>query len=208
MIKIKTYIFNKLADLVFKITQSSYYKAQNAQKYIKNFKSLGNNCVFDAETSIVNAQYISIGDNFKAEKRLKIDAIDHYRNDFFSPEILIGKNVTFINDIHIGAINKIVIGNGCLVASRVYISDHSHGEITKEALKIRPIDRPLVSKGKVVIGENVWIGEGAAILPNVTIGDNCIIGANAVVTKSVPANAIVAGVPASVIKLLNDDLTY
>jgi acetyltransferase-like isoleucine patch superfamily enzyme len=60
--------------------------------------------------------------------------------------------------------------------------------------------RPLISKGEVVIGDNVWIGEGAMILPNVHIGEHAIIAANSVVTKDIPAYSIAAGVPAKIIK--------
>ena len=56
----------------------------------------------------------------------------------------------------------------------------------------------------IKIGKNVWIGSNAAVLPGVTIGDNAVIGAGAVVTKDVPANRIAAGVPAKVIKRINE----
>ena len=62
--------------------------------------------------------------------------------------------------------------------------------------------RPMYSKGPVVIEDNVWIGEMVCILPNVRIGKGSIIGANAVVTKDVPANALVGGNPARVIKII------
>lgn len=55
------------------------------------------------------------------------------------------------------------------------------------------------SKGGVVIGKNVWIGDKATILPGVVVGDGAIIGANAVVTKNVPANSVVVGNPARVV---------
>ncbi|WP_032599622.1 DapH/DapD/GlmU-related protein, partial [Bacteroides fragilis] len=58
-------------------------------------------------------------------------------------------------------------------------------------------------KGPVVIGNNVWIGEGASILPNVTIGDNSIVAAHAVVTKNIPANSIAVGCPARIIRTIN-----
>lgn len=102
----------------------------------------------------------------------------------------------------ISAINKIIIGNNVLVGSRVHISDHSHGNITKDDLNTIPVKRLLFSKGPIVIGNNVWIGSGVAIMPNVTIGDNCIIGAKAVVTKSFETNSVIAGCPAKLIKKL------
>ena len=65
-----------------------------------------------------------------------------------------------------------------------------------------PSLRKLYSKGPVIIEDNVWIGEGVAILPNVIIGENSIIGANAVVTKDIPRNSVVGGNPAKIIRTL------
>jgi acetyltransferase-like isoleucine patch superfamily enzyme len=67
-------------------------------------------------------------------------------------------------------------------------------------LKENPIKRPIISKGPVIIGNNVWIGDKATILSDVKIGDGAIIAANAVVTKDVPAYSMAAGIPAQVIK--------
>ena len=63
-----------------------------------------------------------------------------------------------------------------------------------------PQKRPLYSKGAVFIGDNVWIGDKATILPGVKIGEGAVVAANAVVTKDVPAYSMVAGNPAKVIK--------
>lgn len=88
------------------------------------------------------------------------------------------------------------------VGRDVYISDHFHGEINATELSTPPAFRALYSKGPVVIQDNVWIGEGVVILPNVTIGANCVVGANSVVTKSFSANNVIAGNPARIIKTL------
>ncbi|PIQ22088.1 MAG: acetyltransferase [Cytophagales bacterium CG18_big_fil_WC_8_21_14_2_50_42_9] len=164
------------------------------------FKNIGVLSKVEGPFIIKNPQYISIGNSFFSLYNLRIEAWDEYQGEKFYPEIIIGDNVVINTDCHIGCINKIVIGNNVLMASRIYISDHSHGNITKEALKLYPVKRPLVSKGPVIIEDNVWLGEGVCIMPGITIGVNAIIGANAVVTKDVPSNAVVAGNPAKVLK--------
>jgi acetyltransferase-like isoleucine patch superfamily enzyme len=168
----------------------------------RKFKSFGKGAHVHGPVFIKNPQYISIGDNFSALWNLRIEAWDQYYTDSFSPQIIIGNNVGLNSDVHIGCINKITIGNNVLMASRIYISDHAHGEINKQALDLPPAKRNLVSKGPVVIEDNVWIGEGVCILPNVTIGKNSIIGANAVVNESFPENSVIAGVPAKLIRRL------
>lgn len=167
------------------------------------FYKVGDNFRLGKDFSIMNPNYIQVGHNFSASNRFRIEAWDSFRNQKFSPSIKIGDNVIFNTDIHIGCIDKIEIGNNCLFASRIYITDHHHGEPTAEMLNLSPQDRPLTSKGPVIIKDNVWVGEGVAIMPNVTIGTNSIIATNAVVTKDVPANCVVAGVPAKIIKQIS-----
>ncbi|WP_431243049.1 acyltransferase [Flavobacterium sp. P21] len=166
----------------------------------KSFKKIGKNFNLMKDYSIKNPQYIEIGDNFSAGYRFRIEAWDKYRDNYFEPSIKIGNNVIFNTDIHIGCINSIKIGDNCLFGSRIYITDHHHGDTTAQMIKIVPAKRQLISKGPVVIKNNVWIGEGVAIMPNVTIGENSIVATNAVVTKDVPDNCIVAGVPARIIR--------
>ena len=94
----------------------------------------------------------------------------------------------------------IQIGDNLLTGNDVLISDNNHGQTVKDDLMIRPQDRPIHSKGEIIIGNNVWIGEKAVVLGNVKIGDGAIIAANSVVTHDVPAYSIAAGVPAKIIK--------
>lgn len=145
-------------------------------------------------------KYIQIGEHFFADASFRIECWDYYMGHSYKPSIIIGENVCFNYRCHIGAIEKICIGNNVLVGSQVLITDHSHGELTEKDLLISPAKRKLYSKGPVIIGDNVWIGEGVCILPNVTIGNNCVIGANSVVTKNVPPFSIVGGNPAKVIR--------
>ena len=147
-------------------------------------------------------KHIVIGDNTIIQRHSILGCWTHYHDQTFTPSITIGQQCNIGEYCHITAINKIVIGDGLLTGRFVLISDNSHGGLSQEEALIPPASRPLTSKGEVVIGNNVWIGDKASILAGVHIGDNAIIAANAVVTTDVPANTMVAGVPASIVKRL------
>jgi acetyltransferase-like isoleucine patch superfamily enzyme len=89
------------------------------------------------------------------------------------------------------------IGRECVIADRVMLIDFDHGMVEVD----RPIRLQGIYKRDVRVGNNVWIGYGACILRGVTVGDNAVIGTNAVVTRDVPANAVVAGVPARLLRM-------
>ena len=91
---------------------------------------------------------------------------------------------------HLHAVGSVVIGSGCVIADNVFIGDSEH--IPGDLDDVR-------SRGAIRIGDRVFVGVGAVILGGVTIGDDAIVGANAVVTKDVPAGAVVAGSPARVL---------
>src|SRR6476620_8839927 len=123
-------------------------KKHQADVYVLRgkLKKVGQNFNLRKEFTVHNPQYIEIGENFNALERFRIEAWDGYKGQQFSPSIKIGVNVSFNTDIHIGAINRIEIGNNCLFASRIYITDHYHGDTSVDMLKIAPKDRPLISK--------------------------------------------------------------
>ena len=171
------------------------------------FKQIGEDSSFQKISFLKGPQYISIGNHCFFEQFLYLTAWDFFHckdtDQHFSPTITIGSNCYFGAFNHITAINRIEIGDNLLTGKFVTITDNSHGETDFNTLQIEPINRPLCSKGPVIIGNNVWIGDKATILPNVTIGDGAVIAANAVVTKDVPANCVVAGNPAKIVKKAN-----
>ena len=111
--------------------------------------------------------------------------------------VSIGAKTVMGQECTISAFQRVEIGRECVIADRVMFIDFDHGIVEVE----RPIRMQGIYKRDVVIGNNVWIGYGACILRGVTVGDNAVIGTSAVVAKDVPANAIVGGIPAKVIRM-------
>ena len=175
------------------------YRINRAKWTHLKWKKIGKSCV-GKSFSIISPEKISIGNNFYAEDRLKIQAWTTYQNQSFDPVIEIGENVSMMENCHISCCNKITIGDGCLLGANVFITDNFHGDNSGEQLVIPPLNRPLEVRGEVRIGKNVWIGRNACIMPGVSIGDYAVIGANAVVTKDVPSASVAVGVPAKVIE--------
>jgi acetyltransferase-like isoleucine patch superfamily enzyme len=111
--------------------------------------------------------------------------------------VSIGAKTVLGQECTISAYQHVSIGRECVIADRVMLIDFDHGVVEVD----RPVRLQGIYKRDVRVGNNVWIGYGACVLRGVTVGDNAIIGTSAVVTKDVPANAVVAGVPARVIRM-------
>lgn len=168
----------------------------------RSFKAFGKNSLLGLNSTIIKPQFISIGNNSSICNGVEISCSEVFSSIGKSPELVIGNNVSIGEDSHITCANTLIIGNGVLTGKKVLITDNAHGASTRLSLDIAPILREVVSNGQVIIEDNVWIGEKASIMPNVHIGKGAIVGANAVVTKDVPAYAVVGGNPAKIIKQL------
>jgi len=117
------------------------------------------------------------------------------------PELCIGDGTFIGHGAGFNMARGIRIGNHCLIASFVTIMDNDGHPIEAERRRRgEKIDEHQAAC--VIIGDDVWIGTGAIILKGVSIGDRAIVGARAVVTKSVPSDAVVAGNPARLVKQL------
>jgi acetyltransferase-like isoleucine patch superfamily enzyme len=111
---------------------------------------------------------------------------------FYGPEALdIGDNTAVAPFVHIWCGGRVVIGANCMIGSHVAISSLTHDHSQPRMFGT------MVAK-PVTIGDDVWVGAHAVILPGVTLGEGCVVGAGAVVTRDVPPRAIVYGVPAAV----------
>ena len=158
--------------------------------------------VFGRPIMVTGGRFIKVGKNVEICRYARIDAISSFPNtgQKFVPQLELGDNVVIQISCHIGCINKVKIGDYTTIGARTYITDHTHGTVELEDLKLPPRHRKLYSKGPVIIGKYVSIGEGCAIMRGVTIGDNVVIGANSVVTKDIPSYSVACGNPARVIR--------
>jgi acetyltransferase-like isoleucine patch superfamily enzyme len=111
--------------------------------------------------------------------------------------VAIGPKTVMGQECTISAYQHVSVGAECVIADRVMLIDFDHGMVEVE----RPIRLQGIYKRDVRVGSNVWIGYGACILRGAEVGDNAVIGTNAVVTKDIPANAVVGGVPARLIRM-------
>jgi len=149
-------------------------------------------------------KYINFGSQLTTGVNCRIEAYPFFKKNTI---IKFGHNIEINDYVHIAGINSISIGNNVLIASRVYISDIQHGCFSGNDTHDKPSSIPKERKlnsAPVTIEDNVWIGEGAVVLKGITIGKGSIVGANAVITKDIPENSIVAGIPAKVLKKYNE----
>lgn len=155
----------------------------------------GKSVLFASHPIIENGGGIEIGSQVYFGKAARLSCWEH-------GTIMIGNDCHFGERVFITALEKIRIGNNLLTGNNVLISDNSHGALNLCHLQMPPINRPLVSKGEIEIGDNVWIGQNVCILSGVKIGDGAIVGANSVVTHDVLPYSVVAGAPAKIINKL------
>jgi len=162
--------------------------------------SLGN------QPKLFGLSHIRLGVNFSAGNGLWLEAVTFFAGVNYDPDLIIGNNVNFSDQVHVACTNAVHIGDGVLCGSHVVISDHSHGIYSGDQQSsplTSPNHRPLSSDKSVTVGSNVWIGDGAAILAGSSIGQGSIIGAHAVVNSTLPDFCVAVGSPARVIRLWN-----
>ena len=138
---------------------------------------------------------IKVGNNNAFTNGFMLWPID---NTFFGSRIVIGDNNYFNRNLMLDACGYIEIGDSNMFGPDIYVTDSNHqykmGKSSKDLS---------MNIGKVVIGNNCWIGAKAVILMDVVLGDNCVVAAGSVVTKSFPAGSIIGGVPAKLLKSIN-----
>lgn len=161
--------------------QLIYNKISSVQQLLicegKGIVSIGKRCSFGYKLGGFN-------------RRGSIELQARYKDS----KIIIGDNIATNNNVFLCAANYIEIGNDTLIGQNVTIMDH-------EAHGVEPDKRRELGEiGKVIIGKNTWIGNNVVVLKNTVIGDNTIVATGAVVAGKFPANVVIGGVPAKIIK--------
>lgn len=195
------FLIGQMLSYIYPIGLSNFIHSLRDKIYTgyicKSFCHFGHSIIMWHPYTLKGLQYITIGDNnvFESDLQLTAQVCDSNNN----PQIIIGNGCLIRRGAHITATNKICIGDNLLTGTNIYITDNSHGNTDLEMLSIPPRDRIIISKGPVLIGNNVWLGNNVSIMPGVSIGDGAVIGANAVVTHDIPPYSVAVGLPAKVI---------
>jgi len=165
----------------------------------RDFKSFGKNSSIVFPFQIDGARYIDISSKVHISSNSWLAAIS--KSDV-NPKIKIGKETTIARFAHFVSCNEINIGEYVLIAEKVYITDNLY---SFEDISIPLKFQPLKSLGRVLIGDNSWIGENVCII-GASIGKRCVIGSNSVVLSDIPDYSVAVGSPARVIKTFNHNL--
>jgi acetyltransferase-like isoleucine patch superfamily enzyme len=150
----------------------------------------------------VGLDCVSLGDHSRISRNTRLLALKAYGSQSFDPQINIGDNVSIGFGCTLSCIKLIEIGHDVTIGDNVYIAD-SHHEYRDIALGV--LQQELLP-GQVSIGRGAWVGYGAFLAGNVSLGEHSVVGANSVVTSSVPAYTVVAGVPAKPLKRFSHEL--
>lgn len=167
------------------------------------FKEIGRRSLIFKPMYIGNPQRIKIGHDTVIRSGVRLEVIG--ADSAWKPELSIGDNVNIEQNVHIVCGSRISIGNNVSITGNVAIVDviHPYGDIN-DPIKVG--NRVQCEGNYVEIGDDVFIGYGSIILPNIKIGNNSIIGAHTIVNSEVPSYCVVGGNPMKIIKRYNFEL--
>lgn len=153
------------------------------------FKKLGRNSVIYKPIMIRGRKYIELGDHCFFRNHARIEIIDHYAGEKFTPCLTIGNNTTFEQNLHLTCAEKIIIGENCVFSANVYISDleHALGGLDSSILGNS------ITMKEVIIGNNCFIGMGSYLFAGTKLGNNVVVGANTIVKGEYPDDVMLVG---------------
>lgn len=159
------------------------------------FKYLGKGSFIDSPIKITE-KYIECGKKVYIGKYCRIEGIEQYNKQTYTPKIKFEDGVTIQQFLHLTCANQIKIGKNTAIAASVTITDihHPYKDITI------PIEQQDIEVGDVMIGEDSKIYNNAVILPNTKLGKHTTVGANSVVSGVFPDYCVIVGAPAKIVK--------
>ncbi len=164
--------------------------------YRRMFRGMGSAVFVSPFIQSVGLDCVSLGNRSRISRNTRLLALKSYGAQSFAPHISIGDNVSIGFGCTLSCVNRLEIGHDVTIGDNVYIAD-SHHDYGNPALGV--LDQPLLP-GQIKIGRGAWVGYGAFVAGDVSLGEHSVVGANSVVTRSVPAYTVVAGVPARPVK--------
>lgn len=152
------------------------------------------------------SKIVSLYSHKQRFKSFNKNAVRIGRNSVIQGDVKIGYGTSIKSAFIHGGVDGVEIGRYCAIAYNLRIRPTNHStqfaNLQSYFLKLHKIDHSVhgLSKGKIKIGHNVWLGDNIIILPGVSIGNGAIVGAGSIVTKDIPAYSMAVGNPAKVIK--------
>ena len=148
----------------------------------------------------LSGRHITAGDNLHVvTARDRRVSLSSWAFEEHQGHITLGHHVLLCPGVRLDSASQLTVGDNCMFAAGAYVTDADWHDLYDRT-------RAVGSTKPVTLGDNVWIGDGAIVCKGVTIGNNSVVGAGAVVTRDVPANVIVAGNPAEVVKELDPEM--
>lgn len=171
---------------------------RNLYSYInkRKFVSIGKKSYFMKPIFLSGTKYMEIGEDAGIWHHARVEVIDSWHDQTFTPKLKIGNHVNIGQNLHLTCAESVIIEDNVVCSARVMITDISH---VTEDLNMPVLEQALTTK-PVRICEGAFIGLNASIMPGVTIGKHAIVGLGAVVTHDVPDYATVVGIPAKIVK--------
>ncbi len=193
-------LYRRLIMLIrgFFKTGKKIYVGKNVGLLNKKNISFGKNVTIESYTEIDGyaSEKLILGDNTKIGSFSKVLSTSHFSK--FGKGLKMGNNSAIGDYAHIGATGGVEIGNDVIMGS--YISFHSENHNFTDVSKL--IREQGVNSVGIKLGNNIWVGAKVTFLDGVVIGDNCVVAAGALVKGEFPANCVIGGVPAKILKTI------
>jgi len=190
---------NRICSIMLKRSLNLISAVANYIRWCWRFYSFGWRSRLSSCDMLTNPRVISIGKKVLIRKGARLEAVGEPYGG--RPKITIGDGTAIQFYFHCGAAESVTIGKNVLISGRVFVTDHDH-VFNDHVLPARKCHE--LRTAPVVIEDGVWLGEGCVILKGVTVGERAVVGANAVVTKDVPPFTVVGGIPARVIRDIDE----